>query len=231
MGLMAPAAAAQLPTPNDPRVGLVARLRGSPAWPSEGVELLENLNKPPAFIDPANPGNFGFLNSDLAFQGDYAFVGNFNGFNIYDISNPSAPVLRTSVVCPGGQGDVSVYRNLLFMSVEETRAKKDCTRDPGGDAETRFRGVRIFDISNLDNPVQVGGVQTCRGSHTHTLVPDKYDRANVYIYVQGTAGVRPPDGAGGLRRQQHQRRRPEPTRRSGGSRSSRCRSRRPRTRP
>ncbi len=86
----------------------------------------------------------------MAFQGDHAFVGNFNGFQIYDISNPAAPTLQTAVVCPGGQGDVSVYKNLLFMSVEETRAKKDCSLTPPADATTRFRGVRIFDISNLE---------------------------------------------------------------------------------
>ncbi len=124
-------------------VGSAARPRTIHAWasrpgsttpgsPSEGMDLLAHLNKPDAFFDPANPGNFGFLNSDMAFQGDNAFVGNFNGFNIYDISNPAAPTLTTSVVCPGGQGDLSVYKHLLFMSVEETRAKKDCTLTPGG---------------------------------------------------------------------------------------------------
>jgi hypothetical protein len=154
------------------------------------MDLLAHLSKPTGFSDPNNAGNLAFANSDLAFQGNYAFVGNFNGFNIYDISNPAAPTLRTSVVCPGGQGDLSVYGNLLFMSVEETRAKQDCTLTPAADATTRFRGVRIFDISNLDTPVQVGGVQTCRGSHTHTLVKGKDDPNSVYIYVQGTAGVR-----------------------------------------
>ena len=190
MGLMAPTAAAQLPTTDDPRVGLAPGFE-TPGVASQGLDLSAHLNKPTGFFDPANPGNFAFLNSDLAFQGDYAFVGNFNGYNIYNIANPGKPTLRTSVVCPGGQGDVSVYRNLLFMSVEETRAKTDCTLEPAATPETRFRGVRIFDISNLDNPVQVGGVQTCRGSHTHTLVTDKGDRRNVYVYVQGTAGVRP----------------------------------------
>ena len=175
MALLTPVAAAQLPTTEDPRVGLSAGFNDA-GVASEGLDLIANLNKPPSFSDPANPGNFGFLNSDLAFQGDHAFVGNFNGYNIYDISNPGVPELRTSVVCPGGQGDVSVYKNLLFMSVEETRAKIDCTLEPAATPETRFRGVRIFDISDLDNPVQVGGVQTCRGSHTHTLVTDKQDR-------------------------------------------------------
>ncbi len=192
MGLATSAASAQLPDPTDPRVGLASGLE-TPGVAKKGMALMAHLNKPPGFFNPANPGDFGFLNSDLAFQGDHAFVGNFNGFNIYGISNPAAPRLRTSVVCPGGQGDVSVYRNLLFMSVEETRAKKDCTLTPPADATTRFRGVRIFDISNLDAPQQVGQVQTCRGSHTHTLVTDKHDRRNVYIYVQGTSStVRPP---------------------------------------
>ena len=196
MGVLTASASAQLPDPNDPRVGLAPGL-DTPGVASEGMDLLAHLNKPPAFVDPANPGNFGFLNSDLAFQGENAFVGNFNGFNIYDISNPAAPTLRTSVVCPGGQGDVSVYKHLLFMSVEETRAKKDCTLTPAADATTRFRGVRIFDISNVEAPVQVGQVQTCRGSHTHTLVTDKHSKKYVYIYVQGTAAVRPPEELAG----------------------------------
>jgi hypothetical protein len=155
------------------------------------MDLLAHQNKPPSFMDPGgNLGSIAFANSDLAFQGTHAFVGNFNGFNVYDIANPAAPRLQTSVVCPGGQGDLSVYGNLLFMSVEETRAKIDCTSTPPATPQTRFRGVRIFDISNLAAPTQVAAVQTCRGSHTHTLVTDKDDPDNVYIYVQGTAGVR-----------------------------------------
>jgi hypothetical protein len=190
MGVLTSAAAAQLPTTDDPRVGLSPGL-DNPAVASQGMSLLANRGKPAGFFNPANPGDFGFLTSDMAFQGDYAFVGNFNGFNIYNVSNPSNPTLRTSVVCPGGQGDLSVYGNLLFMSVEETRAKVDCSLTPPADATTRFRGVRIFDISNLDAPDQVATVQTCRGSHTHTLVEAEEDPNNVYIYVQGTAGVRP----------------------------------------
>jgi len=189
-GVMAAPAAGQLPDPNDPRVGLTPGLTDA-GVANEGLDLLAHVDKPPGFFDPANPGSFAFVNSDLAFQGDNAFVGNFNGFNVYDISDPAAPTLRTSVVCPGGQGDVSVYKNLLFMSVEETRAKIDCTLEPAADATTRFRGVRVFDISDLDKPVQVAAVQTCRGSHTHTLVTDAHDRQNAYVYVQGTAGVRP----------------------------------------
>ena len=194
LGVTSSVASAQLPDPTDPRNGLAPGV-DNPGVAQEGMNLQAHLNKPPGFTSPNFPGTIGdqivVANSDLAFQGDYAFVGNFNGFNIYDISNPAAPTLRTSVVCPGGQGDLSVYRNLLFMSVEENRAKKDCTLTPAADATTRFRGVRIFDISNLDEPEQVGQVQTCRGSHTHTLVTDRHDKKNVYIYVQGTAGVRP----------------------------------------
>jgi hypothetical protein len=126
----------------------------------------------------------------MAHQGNYTFVGNFRGFNIYDVSNPSSPVLTTSVLCPGGQGDVSVYQNLLFMSTESTPGRIDCgTTTPT--ATERLRGIRIFDISNIASPTQVAFVQTCRGSHTHTLVEAPDDLANVYIYVSGTGGVRP----------------------------------------
>jgi hypothetical protein len=187
--LLASAAAAQLPTSDDPRVGLAPGFDNA-GVAALGMQLTANLNKPPGFFDPAAIGSIALANSDMAHQGKYTFVGNFNGFNIYDTSNPAAPALVTSVVCPGGQGDLSVYGNLLFMSVEEARAKIDCTLTPPATSETRFRGVRIFDISNIAAPVQVGGVQTCRGSHTHTLVPAESDPANVYIYVSGTAGVR-----------------------------------------
>jgi hypothetical protein len=153
-----------------------------------------------------------FANSDLAFQGNHLFMGNFYGVNIYDISNPANATLVTSLVCPGGQGDVSVYKNLLFMSVEQPNGRLDCgaqgfPADPppaagAGDQKEaprrripsaqkdRFRGVRIFDISDIKNPKQVAAVQTCRGSHTHTLVLDPSDKDNVYIYVSGTSFVR-----------------------------------------
>jgi hypothetical protein len=181
-------AAAQLTT--DPRVGLAPGL-DNPGVAEEAMTLLAHRNKPTGWFNPANPGDFGFVNSDLAFEGKHAFVGNFNGFLIYNISDPANPALRTAVVCPGGQGEVSVYRNLLFMSVEEARGRTDCGAPgvPSGDP-LRFRGVRIFDISNLDAPVQVATVQTCRGSHTHTLLKSPNDDANLYVYVQGTGGVR-----------------------------------------
>jgi LVIVD repeat-containing protein len=181
-------AATQQPSTTDPRVGLAPGLDDA-GVAATGLELLAHRNKPAGFFDPANPGNFGFVNSDLAFQGNFAFVGNFNGFQIYDISNPANPTLRTAVVCPGGQGEVSVFGNLLFMSVEESRGRVDCGTNPA--VGTRFQGVRVFDISNLDSPVQVAAVQTCRGSHTHTLLKSPADDANLYVYVSGTAGVRP----------------------------------------
>jgi hypothetical protein len=133
-----------------------------------------------------------FANSDIAFAGDRLFAGNFNGFNTYAIKDPRKPKLMASVVCPGGQGDVSVYGHLLFMSVEQTRGRIDCGNtgvETPVNAE-RFRGVRIFDISDISKPKQVAAVQTCRGSHTHTLVTDPNDKANVYIYGSGTSSVR-----------------------------------------
>ena len=156
-----------------------------------------------------------FANSDFAFQGNHLFQGNFYGVNIYDISDPAKTALLTSLVCPGGQGDVSVYRNLLFMSVEMPNGRLDCGSQgfppdpppPAGHDEKerpkpsaqkdRFRGVRIFDISDIRNPRQVAAVQTCRGSHTHTLVLDPNDKDNVYIYVSGTSFVRQPEELAG----------------------------------
>ncbi len=173
----------------DPRVGLAP---GYLDWSeaTHNIDLLANVPRSGAFDAP--PGNFGFVNSDLAFTGRFAIAGNFNGFQIYDITNPASPTLRGQFVCPGGQGDVSVFGNLLFMSVEESRGRVDCgTVGAPTDPALRFQGVRVFDISNIDNPVQVATVQTCRGSHTHSLVTDPDDPDNVYVYVSGTAGVRP----------------------------------------
>jgi hypothetical protein len=149
----------------------------------------------------------GFANSDIAFQRNRLFLGNFYGVNIYDISNPAKTRLLTTMVCPGGQGDVSVYKNLMFMSVEMPNGRLDCGTQgfppnpspPGGQEDNppppaaqkdRFRGVRVFDIADIRNPKQLAAVQTCRGSHTHTLVVDPKDKQNVYIYVSGTSFVR-----------------------------------------
>ncbi len=134
----------------------------------------------------------GATHSDLAFFGKYAIQGNYDGFEIYDISDPTHPVLVQSYLCPASQNDVSVYRNLLFMSSEATNSRADCGFGgvPDPVSTERVRGIRIFDISDLQKPRLVKSVQTCRGSHTHTVVTQPGDENNVYIYVSGTAGVR-----------------------------------------
>ena len=173
----------------DPRLGLSAGWLDAGSA-SSGMELLAHNDRPAGFFNPANIGSLSFANSDIAFSGKYAFAGSFHGFNVYDLTNPASPTLKTSVVCPGGQGDMSVWGNLLFMSVEETRGKIDCSATPAATPLTRFRGVRIFDVSNIAAPVQIAAVQTCRGSHTHTIVTSPSDKDNIYVYVSGTAGIR-----------------------------------------
>ena len=221
-------------TTNDPRVGLKPGLYDA-GEAAMGMEHLAFLKKANAFQLPATQpddptvqktldilgvnkaripkpmqlviAQLAFANSDFAFQGTHLFQGNFYGVNFYDISNPAKISLITSLVCPGGQGDVSVYGKLLFMSVEMPNGRLDCGtqgfpplpppepghekdhRDPAASPD-RFRGVRIFDISDIKNPRQVAAVQTCRGSHTHTLVVDPNDKDDVYLYVSGTSFVR-----------------------------------------
>ncbi len=221
---------------NDPRFKLAPGLYNA-GEAAMGLKHLELVKKPDAFAlgasDPNDPkvnkalttvlgvpdpskmapamklvfAGLGFANSDIAFQGNHLFLGNFYGVNIYDITNPAQTNLLTSMICPGGQGDVSVYKNLMFMSVEMSNGRIDCgvqgfppnppppagqqTGNPPPAAQKdRFRGVRIFDISDIKQPKQVAAVQTCRGSHTHTLVLDPKDKDNVYIYVSGTSFVR-----------------------------------------
>ena len=131
-----------------------------------------------------------FAQTDMAFRGDVLVTGNYHGFNIYRLTDAKTPTLLSSVVCPGGQGDVSIVGNLLIMSVEQTRGRVDCGREGVNDdvSKERFRGLRIFDISDLKSPRQVGQVQTCRGSHTHSVVFEDKDR--IVVYNSGTAGVR-----------------------------------------
>jgi hypothetical protein len=141
---------------------------------------------------PPIPNVLSYTNSDLAFRGNHVIVGNYHGFNTYDIENTRNPRLIASVVCPGGQGDVSVHGNLLFMSVEQTRGRIDCGVEgvPDPVSAERFRGIRIFDITDVSRPRQVAAVQTCRGSHTHSLVTNPKDPANIYIYNSGTSSPR-----------------------------------------
>ena len=173
------------PTP-DPRVGLAAGRwdAGQAAW---NMRMISTT--------PPSEASAGATHSDLAFMGNYVVQGNYNGFEIWDISNPEKPVLANAFMCPASQNDVSVFRNLLFMSSEATNSRQDCQFGgvPERVSENRVRGIRIFDITDVKNPKLVSSVQTCRGSHTHTVVTQPGDRNNVYIYVSGTAGVRPGD--------------------------------------
>jgi hypothetical protein len=208
---------------DDPRIGL----KGGKTDAAEaifGMQKVISLGKPAAFDPPPEPdaggrngGSLNYANSDMAFSGNHLFVGNFWGINFYDTTNPAKLALITSLICPGGQGDVSVYGHLLFMSVEGG-GRTDCGVQPfptparpatppaPGTPRTppaqvaspdRARGVRIFDITDIKNPKQVAMVQTCRGSHTHTLLTDPKDKDNVYVYVAGSAGVRPAEELAG----------------------------------
>lgn len=142
--------------------------------------------------DP-RPALLSFSNTDLLFSGDYMVAGNYHGFNTYDISNAQAPRHIGSVVCPGGQGDVSLVGDLLIMSVQEARGRLDCGLQgvPDPVSDERVKGIRIFDVSDFTNPTQVAAVQTCRGSHTHTVVSDPTTNSgNIYVYVSGTSPSR-----------------------------------------
>ena len=141
--------------------------------------------------DP-RPALLSFSNTDLLFSDDYLIAGNYHGFNTYDISNPDSPEHIASVVCPGGQGDVSLVGDLMIMSVQEVRGRLDCGLEgvPESVSNDRVRGIRIFDVSDFRNPTQVAAVQTCRGSHTHTVAQEADENGNIYVYVSGTSRVR-----------------------------------------
>ena len=186
------------------------------------LEKVASLKKPIGFYNPNNPKSKGiktsaekdkddkkektildksrslrspilsFANTDMAFRDNVLVAGNYHGFNVYQIDQMGVPELLSSVVCPGGQGDVSIVDNLLIMSVEQTRSRVDCglqgvSKEASPD---RFRGIRIFDISNLSEPKQVGAVQTCRGSHTHSVVSGPDQNGKIIVYNSGTQGVR-----------------------------------------
>ncbi len=185
------------PSP-DPRVGLRAGWMNAAeaAW---NISLVSTTPPSPDFINRANPGDFQFINSDLSFTGSYVFQGNFSGVQVWDISNPRSPRLHKAFVCPGSQSDVSVYRKLLFVSGEALNGRTDCGTQGVADtvSHDRLRGIRIFDITDIANPRHITDVQTCRGSHTHTVVTSPTDADNVYIYVSGSAPVRSPNELAG----------------------------------
>ncbi len=204
---------------DDPRAGLSAGLNDA-GQAIMNLELTGTLPKPPGFYDPKNPGELpptrfqedeeevadgeeeeeeeeydrspllSFANTDMAFFDNVMVAGSYHGFNIYRLQNDGMPRQVSSVVCPGGQGDVSVVGHLLIMSVEQTRGRLDCGLEGVSEdvSNDRFRGVRIFDISDLTRPVQVGAVQTCRGSHTHSVV--SADDERIIVYNSGTSRVR-----------------------------------------
>ena len=174
----------------DTRIGLSAGLMdaGEAVW---NLRVLSKTPPPEAFR--------GKTNSDLAFTGPYVIQGSYNGYQVWDISNPSKPTLKIGYVCPASQSDVSTYKNLLFVSAEAPSARLDC--GTGGVPDTvshdRLRGIRIFDISDITQPKYITNVQTCRGSHTHTVLVDPKDPANVYVYISGSARVRSPNELAG----------------------------------
>lgn len=200
----------------DPRVNLSAGYDDA-GQASLNMQLLAALPKPAGFYDPSNPQGLpmsrinqsgeasdeedaeprpsllDFANTDMAFADNVLIAGNYHGFNAYDITNPTSPQLLSSVVCPGGQGDVSVIGNLLIMSVEQNRGRLDCGLTGVAErvSDERFRGIRIFDVSDFTMPTQVAAVQTCRGSHTHTVVTDPDEDNNILVYISGTSYVRP----------------------------------------
>ena len=173
------------PTPSaDPRVGLRPGLFDAEEA-IRNLRLVSTTPPPEAFV--------GVTNSDLAFIDNYAIQGNYNGMQVWDISNPSRPSLVVGYVCPASQSDVSIYQHLLFISGEGLGGRLDCGTEGVQEAVShhRLRGIRIFDVSDIRNPKYLANVQTCRGSHTHTVVKDPDDDENVYVYVSGSAPVRP----------------------------------------
>ncbi len=174
----------------DPRVGLGPGL-------FDAEEAIWNMRM--LSTTPPEPPFVGSTNSDLAFTGDYAIQGNYDGIQVWDISDPRNPASVITYRCPASQSDVSVYEHLMFVSGEGLGGRLDCGDGgiPEAVSHDRLRGIRIFDISDIANPEYVANVQTCRGSHTHTVLKHPGDDDNVYIYVSGSAGVRPPEELAG----------------------------------
>ncbi len=175
------------PSSTDPRNGLKYGLHDA-GEAIQGMRLVSATRKP-AVLDSMM--GLTFVNSDLAFRGNYVYQGNFAGFSIWDVSNPAKPVLASVVSCITSQGDPSIYGNLLFVSAEGAGNRNDCAKGGVSDPKDHMAGVRIYDVANPKAPRLIKNVQTCKGSHTHTLIPDPTNKDVVYIYVSGQQGVRP----------------------------------------
>src|SRR3569833_1466480 len=175
------------PTGNDPRNGLkYGKLDAGEAL--SGMRLVSFTPKPAVFDTTAG---LSFINSDIAFKDHYVYQGNFAGFMIWDVANPSHPVSVAVVPCITSQGDPSVYGNLLFISAEGGGNRNDCAKGGVKNPSEHMAGVRIYDISNPATPRLIKNVQTCKGSHTHTIIPDPKDKGVIYIYVSGSQDARP----------------------------------------
>jgi hypothetical protein len=189
---VAPMLSITAPTP-DPRVGLRGGYRNA-AEAIWNLRLVSTTHPSERFLSPTGPGDQRFWQSDLGFTRNFVAQGNFSGFQVWDISNPARPTLANWYVCPGSQVDVSFYKNLLFLSHESMSGRVDCGIQgvPDSISKERARGIRVYDVSDMSKPKPVALVQTCRGSHTHTVVEDPKDDKNIYVYVSGSAGVRSP---------------------------------------
>lgn len=183
----APLMAQTYPSANDPRNGLKAGLHDA-GQALKGMALV-SAPKKAAVFDTLR--GLTFVNSDLAFKGNLVYQGNFAGFSIWDVSTPSAPKMVSAVACITSQGDPSIYGNLLFISAEGAGNRNDCAKGGVTNPADHMAGVRIYDVSNPAAPRLITNVQTCKGSHTHTLIPSKTDRNVVYVYVSGNQGARP----------------------------------------
>lgn len=191
----APLAAQTYPSATDPRNNLKPGLHDA-GIAIQGMRLITTAPKPPAFDSIRG---LTFVNSDLAFRGNLVYQGNFAGFVIYDVSNPERPQILSTVECITSQGDPSIVGNLLFVSAEGAGNRNDCAKGGVQDPADHMAGVRIYDVSNPRAPRLVKNVQTCKGSHTHTVIPHPTDRGTIYIYVSGSQGARPETELAGCR--------------------------------
>ncbi len=175
------------PSGPDPRNGLKHGLHDA-GEAIKGMRLVSTTKKAAEFDTLRG---LTFVNSDLAFKGNLVYQGNFAGFSIWDVSNPAKPSMVSVVPCITSQGDPSIYGNLLFVSAEGAGNRNDCAKGGVADPKDHMAGVRIYDVSNPRAPKLIKNVQTCKGSHTHTLIPDPKNKNVVYIYVSGQQGARP----------------------------------------